>query len=87
MGTDGNAAFDGIDPAIAYNPQANQSLVVWAGDETTDGEQEIYGRLIDAAGNPEGAEFRISQMGPDGNANLMPPTPSSTTTRRPTSTS
>ena len=70
MGPDGNTDFAGRDPAVAYNSQANQYLVVWDGDDVTNGELEIFGRLVDAAGSPVGGEFRISQMGPDGNFNF-----------------
>jgi hypothetical protein len=38
VGPDGNPAFDGLAPAVAYNPQANQYLVVWEGDELVDDE-------------------------------------------------
>ena len=70
MGPDGSTSFRGQDAAIAYNSQANQSLVVWGGDDTTDGENEIFGRLVDGAGNPLGGQFRISAMGPDANASF-----------------
>jgi len=69
-GPDGNASFGASSPAVAHNTQANQYLAVWAGDDTTDDEFEIWGRLLDAAGSPLGGKFRISDMGPDGNANF-----------------
>jgi Ca2+-binding RTX toxin-like protein len=69
MGPDGNTTFGAFSAAIAYNPQANQFLVVWSGADTTVGEREIWGRLVDTAGNPLGGNFRISDMGPDGDAN------------------
>jgi hypothetical protein len=66
-GPDGNPAFDGLAPAIAYNSRTNQHLVVWESDDVVDEEFEIYGRLMDAAGAPLGGDFRISQVGGDGN--------------------
>ncbi|KKL96712.1 hypothetical protein LCGC14_1841720, partial [marine sediment metagenome] len=70
-GSDGDANFDARRPAVAYNSQANQYLVVWKGDDTTDGEDEIFGQRLSAAGAGIGTnDFRMSQMGPDGNANF-----------------
>jgi hypothetical protein len=71
MGPDGNPAYDAVAPAVAYNSTNNQYLVVWQGDDDTpplvDGELEIFGQLIDAATGAEiGGDFRISDMGPDG---------------------
>ncbi len=72
MGTDGNSAVDGLDPAVAYNSTSNEYLVVWEGDDNTspvvDSEFEIYGQRIDAATGAEVGtnDFRISDMGPDG---------------------
>jgi hypothetical protein len=76
VGPDGNANFDGQDPAVAYNSQANQYLVVWEGDDSTHNETEIYGRLLDTGGGPLGGEFRVSDMGPDGNVNFAASDPS-----------
>jgi len=72
MGPDGNAAYDAYDPAVAYNSQANEYLVVWYGDDDTaplvDGEFEIFGQRLDAGGAQVGTnDFRISDVGPDGN--------------------
>jgi hypothetical protein len=67
VGPDGNPAFDGLAPAVAYNQEANEYLVVWEADNTTDDEIEIYGRIVSANGGWLGSDFRISQMGPDGN--------------------
>ncbi|HEX5036663.1 MAG TPA: DUF4215 domain-containing protein [bacterium] len=71
LGPDGNAAYDADDPAIAYNPTANQYVVVWIGDTDAgalvDGEDEVFGQRLNAAGGIVGAnDFRISDMGPDG---------------------
>jgi hypothetical protein len=72
MGPDGDTAFAAIDPAVAYNGRNNEYLVVWYGDDTTDQKYEIFGQRINAAtGEQVGAnDFRISDMGPDGNANF-----------------
>jgi hypothetical protein len=81
MGPDGNANFDAVFPAVAYNGAANEYLVVWQGDDNTgtlvDNEQEIFGqRLNGATGAEVGAnDFRISDMGPDGNTNFGASTP------------
>ena len=71
MGTDGNVAFEVREPAVAYNATNNEYLVVWRGDDTTDGEFEIFGQRLDAAGGELGTnDFRISDMGTDGNPAL-----------------
>jgi hypothetical protein len=70
VGPDGNPAFDGLAPAVAYNPQADEYLAVWEGDHAVDEETEVYGRLLSATGNPLGAGFRISQVGPEGDTNF-----------------
>ena len=56
-----------------------QKAAEWKGDLTADALRadpaldtqftEVFGRLLDGAGNPLGGVFRISTMGPDGNAN------------------
>ncbi|MEZ4652627.1 MAG: hypothetical protein R3E12_03215 [Candidatus Eisenbacteria bacterium] len=72
MGPDGDVDWDARQPAIAYNPDANEYLVVWEGDDNTgtlvDGETEIFGQRIDATNGSEVGtnDFRISDMGPDG---------------------
>ena len=67
QGPAGNAGFSAFDADLAYNPAADQYLAVWSGDTATVGEKEIFGRLVNGAGNPLGGIFRISTMGPDGN--------------------
>jgi hypothetical protein len=71
MGPDGNAMFNAQDPAVAYNPARDEYLTVWFGDDTTPGETEIWGRLLRGDGTPIGGEFRLSDMGADGNANFQ----------------
>ena len=68
MGPDGNASFDAFDPHVAYNPTTNQSFVVWEGDNLGTGEDEIHGRMVDAAGHAIGLQMTLSDMGPPGNA-------------------
>ncbi|MEZ5098765.1 MAG: hypothetical protein R3C15_02970 [Thermoleophilia bacterium] len=71
MGADGDGAFDAQDSAIAYNSVDHEFLVVWTGDRTvglSGSEDEVFGRLLDASGQPIGTQFRISDMGPDGDA-------------------
>jgi hypothetical protein len=80
MGTDGDTAFGATTPAVAWNATDNEYLVVWAGDDDTgllvDDEFEIYGQLIDGAtGLDVGTDFRISDMGPDGNTGFGATTP------------
>ena len=65
-GPNGSPDFNASNSAVAYSPQANRYLVVWEADDTTNGELEIFGRLVTAAGKPAGREFRISDMGPNG---------------------
>ena len=49
-----------IRPAVAYNPAANQYLVVWE-DRRTDA--DIYGQLVNADGTLDGAEIPIAGSG------------------------
>lgn len=69
MGSDGDAAFDGLQPALTSNPNTRALLVAWHGD-TSDGalvdeEQEVFARLFDESLAPLGAQFRVSTMGTD----------------------
>lgn len=66
MGPDSSTNFSAISPAVAYNPQDDLYLVVWYGDNEVDNENEVYGRLIGSDGAPVTAQFRISDMGPNG---------------------
>jgi hypothetical protein len=71
--TDGNANFDGSNPAVAYSSTDNAYLVVWEGDDDTsplvDNEKEIFGQRIDNTGTETGSnDFRISDMGTNGSS-------------------
>ena len=61
-GADGDETLEAVSPSVAYNPVANQYLVAWSASDV--GGDEIFARLVDAAGAPVGAQFRISDMGP-----------------------
>src|SRR5262245_1577558 len=49
MGPDGNPNFGAFNPAVAYNGASDEYLVVWTGDDTTDGDFEVYGQRVSAA--------------------------------------
>lgn len=64
MGSDGNASYDALVPAVAYNSANNQYLVVWSGSDDIIGEFEIWGQRVNAAtGAQIGADFQISFVG------------------------
>lgn len=72
MGPDGSAAYDGVRPWVAWSAEQDRYWVAWYGD--TDAgppvvdELELFGQGIEAAtGELAGAaNFRLSDMGPDG---------------------
>jgi hypothetical protein len=71
MGPDGDTAYRADDPSVVYNRAASEYLVTWSGDDDTgslvDGELEIFGQRLTAAGAPAGLnDFRVSDMGADG---------------------
>jgi len=75
MGPNGNTSFSAHDPVVAYNSANNEYLVVWEGDDNTsplvDEEFEIFGQRLDAAGAEVGSnDFRLSDMGPNGNTSF-----------------
>src|SRR5262245_55682215 len=71
MGPEDNTHLVASDAAVAYDGAANEYLVVWSGDDVTEGEFEIYGQRLNAAGAEVGVnDFRISDMGPDGFADF-----------------
>ncbi len=71
MGGLGDSSYGAHDPFLVYNPVDQVYLVVWSGsDDSGDlvvGELEIFGQLLSGADGSEiGADFRISDMGGDG---------------------
>jgi hypothetical protein len=61
QGGSGNPAFIVANVASAYNPVANEYLVVWRGIEAVSSLSAIYGQRIDAASGAEvGVDFQIS---------------------------
>ncbi|MCB0322790.1 MAG: hypothetical protein KDD69_04420 [Bdellovibrionales bacterium] len=76
MGPNGDINYGAFNPSVTYNSVDNEYLVVWEGDDTAGGlvdeEFEIFGQRIDAATGAEVGtnDFRISDMGPDGNGNF-----------------
>jgi hypothetical protein len=56
--------YDALNPAVAYNSQNNQYLVVWSGSDDIIGEYEIWGQRVNAAtGAQIGTDFQISFVG------------------------
>lgn len=68
-GLDADQKRDGTQPAIAYNPAADEYLVAWRADAlATDNEYEVFGQRVSAAGAEVGGDFRVSNAGADGDA-------------------
>jgi hypothetical protein len=82
MGPDWDSYYGTIDPDVAYNSQDNEYLIVWYGDDNTGGlvndEYEIFGQRINATTGAEVGinDFRISDMGPDGDGDYTAENPS-----------
>ena len=70
MGPDGNTQYYAANPVVVYNLLANEYLVLWVGSDEGVGEWDVYGQRIDGkTGTEIGTnDFRISDMGPDNNA-------------------
>jgi|GEM_PF-2153359 len=63
VGLEKVANREAFEPAVTYNPTANEYLVVWVADGLeTDNEFEIFGQLLDANGAEMGADFPISNV-------------------------
>jgi hypothetical protein len=68
-GADDDADIDAFSPDVAWDSNANQYLVVWAGEDDTapyvDGEVEIFAQILDGPTAAEiGADVALSDMGP-----------------------
>jgi hypothetical protein len=80
VGPDNNGLYEpGVDPpAIAYNSVDNQFLVTWYGNDPplTVPEYEIFGQRLSATGAEVGTDFRISNVGAEGDTarNTFSPT-------------
>jgi hypothetical protein len=79
MGPAGSSTFKAAPPSVAWNSVLNQYLVGWQGNDgppLAENEREIYGQLLAADGTAIGADdFRISDLGPDGNDDYGPSRP------------
>lgn len=72
MGPNGNTNYMAKNPDVIFNTENQEYLVVWSGDDGVDGEFEIYGQRLDANGLEIGVDdFRISDMGPNGDVNYQ----------------
>jgi hypothetical protein len=86
MGPEGDADvnYRGYYPALAHDPLNNRYLVVWWGDDNqgtlVDQEIEVFGQLLEGSTGEEiGADdFRISDMGPDGDTDYSGAGPNAT---------
>jgi hypothetical protein len=66
QGTDGDPTVNAWNPHVAWNSIDNEYLVVWSGDRIA-GELEIWGQRVEGrTGGLIGGNFRISDMGADG---------------------
>lgn len=70
-GGTGDADFGASYPAVVYNPDADEYLVVWHADDTVqgmvNGEFEIFAQRVDSTGILVGPNLRMSDMGGSGN--------------------
>ena len=69
-GPGGDTEFEADYPALVHNPDRNEYLAVWEAETSTDGEYEIFGRLLGPGGTPIGGQFQISDVGPDGDTSF-----------------
>lgn len=68
MGAVGSTVHSAYSPDLAFRGTDSplQYLVVWEGDESTDGEFEIWAQRVLPGGGLLGSELRISDMGANG---------------------
>ncbi len=62
MGPDNDSQFGAEHPAVAYDTNHQQFLVVWRGSDDSPGEYHIHGQLLTASGLPVGGPFQISDV-------------------------
>ncbi|HQP44276.1 MAG TPA: hypothetical protein PLV66_11410 [Thermoanaerobaculales bacterium] len=71
-GGTGNAGFDADYPAVVYNPDVDEYLVVWEADDTVQGmvdnEVEIFAQRVYSTGILIGSNLRMSDMGGSGDS-------------------
>jgi hypothetical protein len=69
-GGSGDSDFDAYLPAVTYNPEIDEYLVVWQADDTVqgmvDGEDEIFAQRVYSTGVLVGSNLRMSDMGGSG---------------------
>jgi hypothetical protein len=75
VGTNNSSGWAAELPQVAYNPVANEYLVVFRGEDNVGGlvndEHEIFGQRLSATGAEVGAnDFRISSVGGTGNVDI-----------------
>jgi len=64
MGVDGNASFDAFSPDVSYDPNLDQLLITWYGDDTTDDAFEVYSQVLNGSGLTDvGTDTRLSHAG------------------------
>jgi hypothetical protein len=82
MGPASSTLYNAHDPDVAYNQADNEYLVVWWGNDDLPQlyllESEIYAQRVDATTGAEigDNDFRLSDMGPDGDSNYYASSPS-----------
>ncbi len=82
LGPSGSADYDAELPDVAANPNDNEFLVVWTGDDDTgplvDNEFEVFGQRVTAGtgSQPGTNDFRISEQGADGDTHSTTTDPS-----------
>jgi len=54
LNSDGSTSLESVFPNVAYNATDDNYLVVWEGDETTNGEFEIFTEVVSALGVVQG---------------------------------
>ncbi|HSN54664.1 MAG TPA: hypothetical protein VLT32_08315 [Candidatus Sulfomarinibacteraceae bacterium] len=71
-GGSGDSDYDADQPAVVYNPDADEYLVVWQADDNVQGmvndENEIFAQRIYSTGILVGSNLRLSDMGGSGDS-------------------